>query len=187
MILTDSKKVYEKLKLICSHGRIEGANYFTSSGQVDYITLGYNFRMPTMIAALGISQLKKIDKIVKMRRRNAEYYTKNLERVEGIKPPTPPDDFFHVYQMYTIQVENELRNELRSYLATKGIFSKIFFDPVHLTKFYRQSFGFKEGDLPVTEEISKKVLTLPMHPMLKKEEVEYIVENTKQFMEEKNE
>jgi len=187
VILTDSEEIYKKLKLICSHGRLEYANYFTSSGQVDYIALGHNFRMPTMIAALGISQLKKIDKIAEMRRKNADYYTKNLERIDGIKPPIPPNNFFHVYQMYTIQVENGLRDELKGYLATKGIFSKIFFDPVHLTKFYRQTFGFKEDDLPVTEEISKKVLTLPMHPMLKKEEIEYIVENTKQFMGNKDE
>jgi len=187
MILTDSKEIYKKLKLISSHGRVEDANYFTSSGQIDYITLGYNFRMPTMVAALGISQLKKIDKIAEMRRKNAEYYTKSLEKIDGIKPPIPPDNFFHVYQMYTIQVEKELRDKLKEYLSNRGIFTKIYFDPVHLTKFYREKFGFREGDLPATEEISKKVLTLPMYPMLKKEEMNYVIGTTKQFMEDENE
>ena len=187
VIVTDSKEIYEKLKLICSHGRLETGNYFTSSGQIDYIALGYNFRMPTMIAALGISQMKKLDKVVEMRRKNAEYYTKNLERIDGIEPPIPPDDFFHVYQMYTIQVENGLRDELKGYLLAKGISSKIFFDPVHLTKFYRQSFGFKKGDLPLTEEISKRVLTLPIYPTLKKKEMDYVITKIKRFMEEKNE
>ena len=97
----------------------------------------------------------------------------------------PPNNFYHVYQMYTIQVEKKLRDKLKDYLASKGIFTKIYFDPVHLTKFYREKFGFKEGDLPITEEISKKVLTLPMYPTLKKEEIKYIVDNISQFMEER--
>ena len=187
VILTDSKEIYDKLKLISSHGRVEGANYFTSSGQVDYVTLGYNFRMPTMIAALGISQLKKVNKIAEMRRKNADYYTKNLEKIDGIKPPASLSNFFHVYQMYTIQIENILRDDLKNYLAEKGVSSKVYFDPVHLTKFYRENFSFKEGDLRVTEEISKKVLTLPMYPMLEKEEIDYVTDTIRQFMEKKNE
>jgi len=186
VILTDSKEIYDKLKLICSHGRLETANYFTSSGQMDYITLGYNFRMPTMIAALGISQMKKLDKVAEMRRKNADYYTSHLKNTGKIKPPLPPNNFYHVYQMYTIQVEKKLRDKLKDYLASKGIFTKIYFDPVHLTKFYREKFGYKEGDLPITEEISKKVLTLPMYPTLKKEEMDDVITKIKQFIGEKN-
>jgi len=185
VILTDSKEIYDKLKLICSHGRLETANYFTSSGQMDYIALGYNFRMPTMIAALGISQMKKLDKVAEMRRKNASYYTTHLKNIEGITPPMPPANFYHVYQMYTIQVEKRLRDGLKEYLLSQGIFTKIYFDPVHLTKFYREKFGYKEGDLPITEEISKKVLTLPMYPTLEKEEVKYVVDNISRFMEER--
>ena len=186
IIVTDSEEIYEKLKLICSHGRSETANYFTSSGQVDYITLGYNFRMPTMTASLGISQMKKINKVAEMRRKNAAYYTSLLKNIDGVKPPVPPDNFYHVYQMYTIKVEKNLRDKLKEYLLNRGVFTKIYFDPVHLTKFYREKFGYKEGDLPITEEISKKVLTLPMYPTLEKEEMDYVITKIKQFMEEKN-
>ncbi len=187
VILTDSKEIYEKLKLICSHGRTESGNYFSSAGKINYVALGYNFRMPTIIATLGISQLKKIDKITKMRRKNAEHYTKSLEKIDGIKPPASLSNFFHVYQMYTIQVENGLRDKLKDYLAEKGAFSKVYFDPVHLTKFYQEKFGFKKGDLPLTEEISKKVLTLPMYPTLKKEEIDYATDIIKRFMGEEHE
>ena len=184
VIVTDSKEIYEKLKLICSHGRLETGNYFTSSGQIDYIALGYNFRMPTIIAALGISQLNKIEKISEMRREKAFYYSSELSKMGGIKPPNIPENFYHVYQMYTIQVENNLRDNLRRYLANKGVFTKIYFDPVHLTQFYRKKFGYKEGDLPITEEISKKVLTLPLYPDLNAEEIDYIIKNIKMFREE---
>ncbi|MCD6109004.1 MAG: DegT/DnrJ/EryC1/StrS family aminotransferase [Thermoplasmata archaeon] len=187
IIVTDSEEIYEKLKLICSHGRSETANYFTSSGQVDYITLGYNFRMPTMTASLGISQMKKINKVAEMRRKNAAYYTSLLKNIDGVKPPVPPDNFYHVYQMYTIKVEKNLRDKLKEYLLNRGVFTKIYFDPVHLTKFYREKFGYKEGDLPITEEISKKVLTLPMYPALKEEEMDYVANSIKEFMEGKNE
>lgn len=184
VILTDSNSIYEKLLLLRSHGRDEGDDYFTSSGQVDYVTLGYNFRMPTMVAALGLSQLDKIGRIVEMRRDNAAYYTSLLETVDGIEPPSPPSDFYHVYQMYTVQIEKGLRNKLMKYLAARGISTKVFFDPVHLTKFYKNKFGFRKGALPVTEETSKKVLTLPMYPTLEKKEIDYIVKSISDWRKE---
>jgi len=181
IILTDSKEIHKSLKLICSHGREESGDYFSSVGEIDYVTLGYNFRIPTMVAALGLSQLGKIEKITEIRRKNAAHYTANLSKINGINPPTAPNNFFHVYQMYTIQIGNKLRDNLKNYLASKGISSKVYFDPIHLTKFYKEKFGFKEGDLPVTEEISKKVLTLPLYPTLTNREIDCIVDNIKNF------
>ncbi|HEC92054.1 MAG TPA: DegT/DnrJ/EryC1/StrS family aminotransferase, partial [Candidatus Atribacteria bacterium] len=167
-ITTDSKEIYEKLKLIRSHGRLETQDYFTSTGPMDYICLGYNFRMPTMIAALGISQIKKIDKIIKMRRDKAEYIRKKLSKIREITLPIPPYNYFHVYQMYTIRINDtkQTRDKLIQYLAEKGIMSKVYFDPIHLTYFYRNKFGFKKGDLPITEKISEQVLSLPLYPTL---------------------
>lgn len=182
MIVTDSKEIYEKLKLIVSHGRAENADYFSSAELGDYIDLGYNFRMPTMNAALGISQLKKIDKLLNMRRKNADHYTSNLIDIEGIKPWIPPEDFYHVYWIYTVEVEYGLRNDLMSYLAGEGIFSKLYYDLIHLTKFYREKFGLREGDLPVTEGISNKLLSLPMYPTLTNDEINYITEKIDNFI-----
>jgi len=182
-IVTDSKEIYEKLKLIKSHGRRENSNYFTTSEYIDYTTLGYNFRMSDITAALGISQMKKINKIIKMRIKNAEYMSKELSNIEGIITPNPPKDYFHVYQMYTIRVKEgeRMRDDLMKYLAEKGIMTKIYFYPVHLTEFYRDKIGYKEGELPITEEMAKYVLTLPMYPTLSKEEVDYIIETVNIF------
>ena len=182
ILLTNSKEIHKKLCLLVSHGRKENTNYFTSMDTIDYVNLGYNFRMPTMVAALGLSQLDKIDKVIAMRQKNAEYYTSQLSSTNNLKPPAKPKTFFNVYQMYTVQIGNDLRDKLKNHLADKGIFSKVYFEPIHLTKFYRKKFGFKMGDLPVTEEISKKVLSLPMYPMLTKDEMNYIVEVIKNFM-----
>jgi len=185
-ITTDSKEVYEKLKLIRSHGRLETQDYFSSTEYMDYITLGYNFRMPTMNAALGLSQLKKIDKVIKMRRDKAEYMTKKLSRIKEITLPTAPPDYFHVYQMYTIRIDGtrQIKDRLIQYLGDKGISTKVYFEPVHLSYFYKNKFGFKRGDLPVTERLSDQVLTFHTHPLLKNEEIDYISEEIDKFFSE---
>ena len=184
-IVTDSKEIYEKLKLIRSHGRLEIQDYFTSTGYMDYVTLGYNFRMPTMCAALGLSQLRKVDKVIKMRRERANYMTNKLSKIEEITLPIPPPDYFHVYQMYTIRIDGtkQMRDKLIQYLADKGIMTRVYFDPVHLTECYKNDFGYREGDLSITEKISNRVLTLYTHPLLKNEEIDYMVEKISNFWE----
>lgn len=110
MIVTDELGVYERLKLIRSHGRAETEDYFTSTKKMDYVTLGYNWRMSNINATLGISQLKKLNKAISMRRRNAAYMSKHLSSLSGIKVPNPPAGFLHVYQMYTIEITGGKRS-----------------------------------------------------------------------------
>lgn len=181
-IVTNSREAYEKLKLTRSHGRLETQDYFSSTEYMDYVTLGYNFRMSNITAALGISQLKKVDKLIEMRRKNAEHITKGLQNVKEVTIPSPPQDYYHVYQMYTIRVNARNRDELMQFLADKGIMTKVYFPPVHLTHFYRKELGYKIK-LPVTEEMSSHVLTLPMYPALTKEEMDYIIEEIKNFFD----
>jgi dTDP-4-amino-4,6-dideoxygalactose transaminase len=183
MVLTDSEKLCKKLKLIRSHGRIENESYFMTTKTQDYITLGYNWRMPTMIAALGLAQMKKLNKIITKRTENAEYLTNKLVKIDDIIPPHPPDGFFHVYQMYTIRVKGgrNVRDKLKEYLAKKAIMSKVYFEPVHLTPFYRKTFRHKKSELKVTEKIANEVLTLPMYPELTRREMDYMVESIKEF------
>ena len=186
-IVTDSKEVCEKLKLIRSHGRQADSNYFTSSKYMDYITLGYNFRMSDMTAALGTSQMKKINRIIGMRRKNAELITKELTKINDIIAPNPQKDYFHVYQMYTIRVKGgeKVRDDFVKYLAERGIATKVYFYPVHLAKFYRREFGYKDAELPTTEELSKQVLTLPLYPEIKEMDLRYVIENIEKFFGEK--
>jgi perosamine synthetase len=184
VVLTNSRELYEKARLIYNHGRVETTDYFSSTEQMQYVTLGYNFRMSTMTAALGIAQMEKIDDIIRMRRQNAERYTDGLSKIPGIITPTISNGVFQVYQIYTIRLEaaDGTRDRLKDHLARQGIMSKVYFDPVHLTKFYREQLGHKEGELPETEKISKQVLTLPMYPELKREEIDYIVKQIADFM-----
>jgi perosamine synthetase len=179
-VVTDSKEDYERLKLIRSHGRLDKQDYFSSSGSADYIALGYNFRMSNIIAALGISQLKKIDKIIEMRRRNSNYLNEKLSSIKEVKPLYPPKDYYHVYQMYTIIVNANYRDKLMAYLSDKRIMSKVYFSPVHLTSFYKKELKF-ECKLPVTEEVSRQILTLPMYPSITINEIDFIAKEIENF------
>jgi len=174
-VVTDSPEIYEKLKLIRSHGRAETASYFSSTEYMDYVALGYNFRMSDITAALGIAQLKKLDKIIKMRRKNAGMLSAKLSQIGEVGLPHPPDDFSHVYQLYTIQVREgrKKRDALAAYLAQKGVMTKVYFHPVHLTHYYRNELGYR-CELPTTERLSEQVLTLPMYPAMTEEEINYI-------------
>jgi perosamine synthetase len=175
-IVTDSEKIYEKLKLIRSHGRLETAGYFTSTEYMDYVILGYNFRLSDISAALGIGQLKKVDRIIEMRRSNAAYMSQCLRTIDEAMLPQIPEDYFHVYQMYAIRVRGDKvsRDELMAYLGSKGIMTKVAWHPVHLTQFYRDKLGHKEGELPITEKVYNQVLTLPMYPTLTEQDIDYI-------------
>jgi perosamine synthetase len=180
--VTDSADIYEKLKLIRSHGRADTANYFSSTEYMDYVELGYNFRMSDITAALGIAQLKKVEKIIEMRRRNARLLSAKLSPITEIEVPYQPDDYFHLYQMYTIKVKEgeKKRDALSAYLAQKGILTKVFFSPVHLTQYYREKLGYR-CKLPVTERLSGQVLTLPMYPALTEGEINFIADEVAAF------
>ena len=182
-ITTNSNEIYEKLKLLGSHVRLDTVDYFTSTGCLEYETLGYNFRMSSLPASLGLSQLKKVDDIIQMRQKNAKYLTHKLLQIKEITIHTPPFDYSHVYQMYTIMVNKNVRNHLIEYLSTKGIQTKVYFSPAHLTTFYKKSLGCKTGDLSITEQISEQVLTLPMYPELSFDEMDYIASSIENYFE----
>jgi len=141
--------------------------------------------LSTILAALGLSQLKKVDKLIEMRRKNAKYLNKELGKVDGIQPPIEPDNYFAVYQLYTIRVLEgfEKRNSLMEFLAKKGISTKIYFEPVHKYTIFKQ-LGYANVKLPITEKVSSQVLTLPMYPHMTKEELDYIINSIKEFFEE---
>ena len=182
-ICTDSRKIFEKLQLIRSHGRKVNENYFKTSQLPNYISIGYNWRMSSMTAALGLSQFDKLDRIIQLRRRHARFYVLKLKKINEIKLPDEPKDHLHVYQLFTIQLKNNLiRNELQKFLASRGIMTKIFFEPIHLSNFYKKS-GFGKKSLPNTEKISQTVLSLPIFPGLKSEEITHICDSIKEFFQ----
>lgn len=172
VIVTDSKDTYNKLKLLVSHGK----------SKEGYECLGYNLRMPSMNASLGVSQLKKVNKLIDMRRKAAEYYNSKLKDIDGIETIKLPENSYPVYWIYPIIVKNNLRGELRDYLAQNGISSKLYYEPIHLTKLYQKKYGYKKGMLPNTEHFCDNSLSLPMFPHIKKSDIDYITDIINQKM-----
>lgn len=184
--VTNSNEIFKKLLLIRSHGRIDKESYFLSEKLPQYVTLGYNWRMSAINTALGISQLNKLEKLVKMRIENANYLSKKLLKYDQIITPKAEKNSIHTYMMYTIRLKQgkKFRDELQTHLIRKGIQAKIIFEPIHLSDFYRKKFKCKKGMLPKTEKIAEEVLTLPMYPHLKKEEMNFMIESVSEFCEE---
>lgn len=183
-IVTDSQELFEKLKLLRSHGRAENGDYFKTGEYMDYVTLGYNFRMSDMTAALGVSQLKKVDKLISIRKDYADYLKKILSGIDGIIIPDFPENIFHVYQEFYIRVKDgkERRDALKKYLAEQGIGTRISFPPIHKTNFYKDKLGYSDI-LENTENISSCALTLPLYPSLTKEEMDFMAIEIKNFFQ----
>lgn len=172
MVVTNNKAIAEKCKKIRNHG--EYKRYFVDS-------LGYNYRMTNIAAAIGLVQLKKLEKFNKKRIKNAKFLTKHLKGVGDIEVPFVDKNVKHVFHQYTIKTNK--RDELKEFLNKKGIQAVVYYPlPIHKQPFYKK-LGYNDS-LPVAEEISKKVLSIPVHPKLTKEDLQFIVENIKAFFGE---
>jgi dTDP-4-amino-4,6-dideoxygalactose transaminase len=184
VIVTDSQELYERLILLRSHGRvdIEGQDYFSSINDSDYICLGYNFRLSSALSALASSQLDKIEKIIEKRKEVAEIYDYYLRDVEEIRCPIKLPGFSHIYQMYSILLPDEKkRNSLQKFLESERIMTKVYFFPIHLKSFYKTKYDYKTGDLKNTENISNRILTLPIYVNMSKDDILFVIEKIKEF------
>jgi dTDP-4-amino-4,6-dideoxygalactose transaminase len=177
MVVTDYKNVAEKLQLIRSHGRVESKEgYFATTQELDYIQAGYNYRLPSINAALILSQFKKFNTIIQMRREKAAYYTKRISKIRDIRTPAESKGEYHVYQLYTIELpDKKTRDHLQQFLTNAKIMTKVYFEPIHLKTYYTKEFNYEKNDLPITEDMAEKVLTLPLYPSLTKKEMDYVI------------
>ncbi len=183
MVLTDRKDLYERLKLVGSHGRPDRVPYFSSSTSPDYVQLGFNWRVSSMTAALGVSQMNKLERAIQLRRKVAGLLSSRLSSLNEVEVPVEPQGYRHTYQMYTVKVRGGRRSRdgLNGFLSSKGITSKVYFDPIHRTQFYRRLLGRRAPKLPVTDWVSSRVLTIPVYPRMTRDEVDYVADSVKTF------
>ncbi len=171
IIATNDPELNRKCRLIREHGQ-EKKYYHT--------TLGLNYRMTDIEAAIGIEQLKKLDTFIEKRVENAEFLTKHLRKISGIEVPHVKPGVKHTYNQYSILIDPEnlgmSRDEFVSRLRERGIGVAIHYPrPLHLQPVFKEMLGTKEGDLPVSEEISERILSLPVHPFLRLNDLNYII------------
>lgn len=179
MVTTNDPELAEKVRTIRGHGISKGAfdrQASTNPWDREAVLPGYNFRMCDILAAMGIVQLRKVDLMNRRRRENAITLTEGLREVEGLRLPVEAEGNVHVYQMYTIRVDGVNRDSFVHSLRNRGVEASVHFSPpVHLHSFYKDKFGYKRGDLPITEQVAKDIVTLPMYPSLTKPQIEKMV------------
>jgi len=136
--------------------------------------------MPNHLAAIGYSQLKKIKKFNNSRNHIANLYNSELSKpFYKINTPYIPKGFSHSYQMYTITVSTKIRDHLLNFLKKGNIEASAHFDPpLHLQKYLKK---YNKKKLPMTEKLSKEIITLPIFPDMTKKEVFYVIERIKKF------
>ncbi len=182
-VTTNRKDLYEKVALYRTHGITKNPDLLTRNDGGWYYEmqdLGYNYRITDFQAALGVSQLKRLDWSVQRRNEIACKYDEAFKD-SPIKTPYRAENITHAFHLYIIQVEADKRKGLYDFLRSNKIFAQVLYIPAHTMPYYRQ-FGWKNGDMPVAEEYYRHCLALPMFPTLTDEEQEWVIENVKKFL-----
>ena len=146
--------------------------------------LGYNYRMSEIQAALGLSQLNRLEESIAIRNRIASSYHELLKDEERVKLLDRNLLEINTYFVYAIRVDKRARDKVIQFLDSQGIQTKAYFYPcIHLHPHYRQRFGFKEGDFPVAEQISKEIIALPIFNQMSDFQIEKVVSVLKQALD----
>ena len=192
MITTNNKEIYDSLLKLRTHGIHKNVNFFINKEMAfdnnknanawyyEMTELGLNYRITDIQAALGESQLRKIDQFIDMRRKIAKIYNMGFAKNDLITTPTESSNVMHAYHLYTILIDfeklNKTRNQVMQELKTENIGTQVLYIPVHLQPYYSKKYGFKKGDFPIAEKYYQSCLSIPIFPHLKECEVNYVID-----------
>ena len=179
VLVTDNEELARLARSMRNQGRGESGEW------LDHERLGYNFRMDELSAALGCSQMERIEEILDKRAKVAGMYGEKLAEAEEVQVPFIADYVNRMsWFVYVIRLDKDInRDSVIEYLNQEGVQCKPYFTPIHLQPFYRKMFGYKEGDFPVTEDVTGRTIALPFFNNLKEEQIDYVVEKLKEGIE----
>ncbi|PYU52266.1 MAG: hypothetical protein DMG48_07670 [Acidobacteria bacterium] len=171
MVVTNSAKLAERIRTLRNHGQSE--KYRSTEP-------GWNSRLDEIQAAILRVKLRHLSNWQRARQAHAAEYNRLFSQIPGVMPPLAPEGFDHVYHQYTIRVER--RDALQKFLSERKIGSTVYYPyPLHLQPLYA-SLGHKAGDFPHAERAAQEVLSLPMYPELRKEQIARVVETVAEFL-----
>ncbi|WP_455656984.1 UDP-4-amino-4,6-dideoxy-N-acetyl-beta-L-altrosamine transaminase [Phascolarctobacterium sp.] len=184
MVLTNDKELHEKVLLYRSHGITRDPKMMTRTADGPWyyqqIELGFNYRMTDMQAALGYSQMQKVDEFVSRRRYLAKRYDELLKNINNIHLPDQNEDTDSSWHLYVVRVDfskiNKTKQQIFAEMKDRGICLNLHYIPVHTQPYYQKQ-GFKDGDFPNSEKYYEEAFTLPLYYSLTDEQQDYIVKN----------
>ncbi len=183
MALTNNKNIAEKISRLRTHGITKDKNKMKQRSEDEIwnyqqIDLGFNYRMNDIQAALGLNQMKRLDKYVKRRHQIAKYYDAQLKNLSFITPWQSPN-VYSSYHLYPILIKNNLDRKFQIQVYNKlkkiGIEVNLHYIPVHRHPYY-ENLGFKKNDFPAAEKFHKETISIPMYPTLSDEDLEKVIE-----------
>lgn len=171
-MFTNDEKLAEKLHMIANHGQKKKYHHHI---------VGVNSRLDTLQAAILNVKLKHLDRYSASRNKVADRYDEAFANNKHIRIPVRAANSTHAFHQYTVQIEGVGRDELKTYLAGKGVPTMVYYPlALHQQEAYKD-LGFKQGDFPEAESLCEKVLSLPIHTEMKQEDQEYIIEMINEF------
>ncbi|HWO88402.1 MAG TPA: DegT/DnrJ/EryC1/StrS family aminotransferase [Gemmatimonadales bacterium] len=169
MVLTDDPQMASALRSMRNQGRDEDGTWLR------HVRLGYNYRIDELSAALGVAQLRRLVELRSGRDRVVQAYRQMLGSSPWLRLPAVAEGAEVDWFVFVIRVDEALdRNRLIQQLSQRGVPSRPYFTPLHLQPIYRERFGYKEGDFPITEKVAARTLALPFSSRLTDHQVEHV-------------
>jgi len=183
---TNSSRLADALSLFRSHGITRDNKKLSRKGKPSYyeqIALGYNYRLTDFQAALGSSQLQRINGIIAKRNKIAKRYIRGFNNCPIVLPSIPNNALssWHLFIINLLTEDQKIRDEFLVHLQKKGIQANIHYIPIHLHPFYK-NMGFKEGMFPIAESYYKSAITLPIFPELTKIQQDFVIKTIKEYL-----
>lgn len=188
-VTTNDEKLYQKLLMLRSHGVTKDEKLLTKnpgSWYYEMQSLGLNYRMTDIQAALGYSQLQKLDFFKKRRREVVAMYNKAFAGMKYLKTPTEPENVSSCFHLYATQIDfvelGKSRTQVMAELREKGIGTQVHYIPVPTQPFYKENYGYKNGDYPKAEKYYEQELSLPLYSGLSDDDVNMVIAAVKEVI-----
>jgi perosamine synthetase len=180
VVVTDNDRTAEFCRSVADQGRGEG-------GWLHHVRLGYNYRIDEMSAALGLSQLGRLDEIVRSRARVAAAYLEALSDIQDIVLPCVADGIDMSWFVFVVRLSERHgradRNRVLQALSAAGIGCRDYFQPIHLQPYVREALGTRPGQFPVTEGVGDRTIALPFYPQLRSTDIERVARTLREAVQ----
>ena len=192
MITTNNYSFCNRLKILRNHGIVKEEKYLKQNPGPWYYEmqeLGENFRLTDIQAALGISQLEKIDKFIKKRREIVSIYNRAFQNIPWLTTQYEVEGSYSVYHLYVICLDfkfiRKSRKTVMKQLLENGIGTQVHYLPVHLHPYYQKKFHYQKGDFPLAENYYQKCLSIPLYPKMSVKDTQKVIRNIKNLVDYK--